>query len=453
MKKFTVKPRTFLTKEIIVGKQNLKPPIEKILIGKLAEIGGIVQTNLEAGAEQVVAIFGKRGSGKSYTMGSIAEGLCVKNGNSQIATVSKKKAILLFDTLGIYQWMDVALDVSSKSDLVKSQATFQKRWNLKPENLDIALFEPKISEVQSVLKKRSNFTINIPDLSASDWGYLFGLDIFTDRMGQLLNDAFLKITSEGWSTRSQTYRKTLDYSLNDFINCIKDDTELSSVYHVETRRALLQQFLTYSRNPIFKRGGTKLPDILKAGFLNIILMHKIPDELRLVIVSSLIRKIIEKRIEISELEKNALIYGKKLDIEEKDYIPPCWIVIDEAQNLIPSERRSPAGELLVKLVREGRNFGISFMFTTQQPSAIDPRILAQVDTMLVHRLTVQQDIDYIRKNLKSALPEEVRYSGRNLNFEETIRLLDVGQCFVSNTELDRGFYMDVRPRISVHGGF
>ena len=195
------------------------------------------------------------------------------------------------------------------------------------------------------------------------------------------------------------------------------------------------------------------PDLLKAGFLSVLLMHKIPDELRLVIVTSLIRKIIEKRIDVSEQEKHALIHGNKLEIKKEDYIPPCWIVIDESQNLIPSERRSQAGELLVKLVREGRNFGISFMFTTQQPSAIDPRILAQVDTMMVHRLTVQQDIDYVRKNLKSALPEEVKYSGRILSFEDSIRMLDIGQCFVSNTELDRGFYMDVRPRISVHGGF
>ena len=143
----------------------------------------------------------------------------------------------------------------------------------------------------------------------------------------------------------------------------------------------------------------------------------------------------------------------KDSIFDKNYIPPCWIVIDEAQNILPAERKNPASELLVKLVREGRNFGISFMFTTQQPSAIDSRILAQVDTMIIHRLTVQQDIEYVKRNIKSALPDEIKYSGRNLTFDESLRFLGVGQALVSNTELNRAFFMDVRPRITIHGGF
>jgi len=453
MKKFTVKPRTFLTNEIIVGKQNLKPPIEKILIGRLAEIGGIVNVNLEASAEQVVAIFGKRGSGKSYSMGSIIEGYCIKEPSEPLSTVSKNKAVLLFDTLGIYQWMDVTLDENSNSELIKKQSAFHKKWSIKAEPLDVILFEPKIKNSIIPKKDRKVFTLNVPDLSASDWGSLFGLDIYTDRMGQLLNDTYLKVTLEGWATKEKFFKPKTNYSILDFIDCIKHDKELNEIYHSETLRALLQQFINFSRNPIFQSEGTRLVELLQPGHLSVILLHKIPDELRLVIVSSLIRKIIETRVEVSEKEKEALIKGIDKPIDRNLDIPPSWIVIDEAQNLIPSERKSPAGELLVKLVREGRNFGISFMFTTQQPSAIDPRILAQVDTMLVHRLTVQQDIDYIKKNLKSALPEEVRYSGRNLSFEDSIRLLDVGQCFVSNTELDRGFYMDVRPRISVHGGF
>jgi hypothetical protein len=51
------------------------------------------------------------------------------------------------------------------------------------------------------------------------------------------------------------------------------------------------------------------------------------------------------------------------------------------------------------------------------------------------------------------LPEEVKYANSTLDFDELIRSLDVGQALVSNTETDRAFIMDVRPRGSVHGGF
>ena len=119
----------------------------------------------------------------------------------------------------------------------------------------------------------------------------------------------------------------------------------------------------------------------------------------------------------------------------------------------PSDRRTSATDVIVKYVREGRNYGLSFVVATQQPTAIDPRILAQVDTLLVHKLTVQGDIDYIRKNIKSNLPEEVKYGNAILDFDQIIRSLDVGQALLSNTETDRASLWMFGPRISVHGGF
>ena len=184
------------------------------------------------------------------------------------------------------------------------------------------------------------------------------------------------------------------------------------------------------------------------------------DELRFVLIVSLIRKIMQSRIEASEMEKALRILPNLADEERETIqekisrgIPPVWIVADEAQNFLPSERKTTATDVLIRLVREGRNFGISFVLTTQQPSAIDQRILAQVDTLLVHKLTVQGDIEYIRRNLKSALPEEVRYGNATLSFDDLLRSLDMGQAIVSNTDTDRTFIMDVRPRVSVHGGF
>lgn len=81
------------------------------------------------------------------------------------------------------------------------------------------------------------------------------------------------------------------------------------------------------------------------------------------------------------------------------------------------------------------------------------RILAQVDTIITHKLTVQTDIDHVRRNLKSNLPAEVKYAGATFSFGELLRALDVGQALVSNTETDRAFLLTVRPRVSAHGGF
>jgi DNA helicase HerA-like ATPase len=137
----------------------------------------------------------------------------------------------------------------------------------------------------------------------------------------------------------------------------------------------------------------------------------------------------------------------------QEAIPQTWVAIDEAQNILPSERATAATDVIVKYVREGRNYGLSFVIATQQPTSVDPRILAQVDTLITHKLTVQGDIDYIRRNLKSNLPEEVKFANTVLGLDELLRSLDIGQALISNTETDRAFLLDIRPRVSVHGGF
>lgn len=483
MKKFTVKPKLTHSRRISIGSQDEAK--EYVFLGRLAEAGQLVRVDFELSLPHVVAIFGKRGSGKSYTLGSFLEGLCTLNNETSISAISRTRAALLFDTLGIFQWFDIPLSSNSSQNILKDQAFLQRGWDIRSEPLDVQIWTPRGTPS---LRQHKEFTVNCADFTASDWGYLFGVDIFQDRMGQLLNDAYEKVVNEGWSDGSSTYPPKRRYAIEDLMECVQGDTELLANYHSETRRAVLQQLSVYWRNPLFqpKRKlptglkwllekdevpgeelktyesleGTSLSSLLKPGHLSILLLHKISDELRFVLIVSLIRKIMQARIETSEAEKNLKILPNLSDERRKELeriiaqgIPPTFIVADEAQNFLPSERKTTATDILLRLVREGRNFGLSFMLTTQQPSAIDQRILAQVDTLIIHKLTVQGDIEHVRRNLKSALPEEIRYGNRTLSFDDLLRSLDIGQAVVSNTEAERAFIIDVRPRVSVHGGF
>ena len=303
---------------------------------------------------------------------------------------------------------------------------------------------------------QQEFALHCSDFSAADWGYLFGLDIYQDRMGQLLNDAYIKVTSEGWNGDGGSHPAREAYTIDDLIACLKNDTELKTSYQSETRRAVLQQLQAYRRNPLFQDKGTALHEFLQPGRMSVIVMNKLSDELRLIVVAGFLRQLIARRVVASETEKDLKIKGE-LSAQDRNAsngtVPPTWVAIDEAQNILPSERRTSATDVIIKYVREGRNYGLSFVVATQQPTAIDPRILAQVDTIIAHKLTVQGDIDYMRRNIKSNLPEEVKFGNAVLGFDELLRSLDVGQALVSNTETERAFLMDVRPRISVHGGF
>lgn len=455
MKKFSCKPKPVGT-IVQLGDVSRGDKGDFIELGRLAESGPIIPVRLLTGKPIVVAIVGKRGSGKSYTLGSISEALCVKNDSSSLGQRKVKQAQLLFDTLGIFQWMATKVTGSSTSEIVASQALNLRGWSLSPEELVTQTWIPKESRAEWTPATHQNFVLSENIMTLEDWSYLFGLDITSDRMGQLLADVFSKITQDGWDDERINHKPTQTNILQNMNLCINFDKEIINLYAPETRRGLTQQITAMSRLGIFNEKGTDLSVLLQSGQLSVLVMNKLADSIRLAILTSLVRAIMRTRIEASELTKQNLIAGNsenQLSDTNKKLLPSCWIEIDEAQNILPAEKRTSATDSLVRLVREGRNYGISFAVTTQQPSSIDQRIMAQVDLLIVHKLSVQSDIEYVAKNLKSALPEEVSYGGRVLNLQEIIRSLDTGQALVTHVDCDRAYIVDIRPRVSVHGGF
>ncbi|MSQ48648.1 MAG: ATP-binding protein [Deltaproteobacteria bacterium] len=458
MKKFTVRPALTGNRKIRIG--GGEEGADWVALGRLGEAGALTSIVQDVSMEHVVAIVGKRGSGKSYTLGSLLEGLCTDPNGTAIGSISGKRAVLLFDTLGIFQWTDIAVTQDAKAEAVQRQFLAKGNWDIPAIRTHVAIWRPASGGDVRVRTGQRELTVKPADLDASAWGYLLGLDVMQDRMGQLLGDAYEKVSIEGWSTGKGNQRPKTDFEIADLVACIVSDQELGASYQSETRRALAQQLTTFDRSTLFRANGTDLRELLVPGVMSVIVMNKMTDELRLVLITAIIRKVLRSRIEASELEKDLLIRNDLSSQERTDMqaalalsAPRCWIAADEAQNFLPSERRTNATDTLVRLVREGRNSGLSFVLTTQQPSAIDNRIMAQVDTLISHKLTVQTDIDYIRRNLKSALPEEVRYNNQELGFDGLLHSLDVGQAVVSSTESERAMIVDIRPRISVHGGF
>ena len=112
--------------------------------------------------------------------------------------------------------------------------------------------------------------------------------------------------------------------------------------------------------------------------------------------------------------------------------------------------------MFIKLVKEDANIGLSAIVATQQPAALDQRVLSQVETFISHQLVTEADIRAVRENLKSALPEAIAFGPQDLDMSSLLRSLPPGQCLISsaemNTNVKRSIIMTVRPRATVHGG-
>ena len=244
MKKFTTRSRVFKSSPAVFGMHGNSSP-SWVYLGRLAEAGPLTDVRFDTSMAHVIGLFGKRGSGESYTLGTLLEGLCTREASTTISQNPRTQAILLFDTLGIFQWVNIALNEKSDKETIQQQFAVRRGWSIKSELLDVGIWIPKGSASDSTPLSHNEFTIRFSDFAAEDWGYLLGLNIYQDRMGQLLNDAFIKVALEGWHDGEHAHKAMLAYSLSALIKCIESDRDLNTTYAAETRRALRQQLCTY----------------------------------------------------------------------------------------------------------------------------------------------------------------------------------------------------------------
>lgn len=433
-----------------------------IYLGKLTEYGKKYKVKFDVTKEKVIAIVGKRGQGKSYTLASLLEGLISDKNPSSISSISNRRSILLFDTLNIFQWMNIRLDKNSKYPVISEQAGISEGWDINHEQLNVDVWAPAGFKHDLANPNHKDLYLDVTNFTINDWGALLNLDTIRDIKGQYLSEIFYKVTLLGWQDENnKKHAPKIEYNIQDLIDCIQTDEENESgIYKSETRRAVLQQLISYSKYELFSSNGTPLNQILKKGHCAIILMNMLPEDLRNVVVATIIRRVTQERAEASENAKDLMVNTdlskKQRELKEaqvKTAIPKTWIVIDEAQNVIPSRNKTIATDSIVKLVREGRNFGLSFIVTTQQPRALDFNVLSQVETFIIHKLVSQADIDYVLDNIKCPLPKEIKDDESIITLKELIRDIGLGQVVVSDTNSMRCFVMAVRPRVSVHGGF
>src|SRR5690348_2423352 len=75
---------------------------DKVLLAVLTEAGARRRLWLDITGEQVVGIFGKRGTGKSYSLGVLLEGLAAGEGSSRLAELQTPRGGLVLDIMDIF---------------------------------------------------------------------------------------------------------------------------------------------------------------------------------------------------------------------------------------------------------------------------------------------------------------------------------------------------------------
>jgi len=86
---------------------------------------------------------------------------------------------------------------------------------------------------------------------------------------------------------------------------------------------------------------------------------------------------------------------------------PTLIIVEEAHNYAPQGRWSPAREILERIAKEGRKFGIGLGVVSQRPRELSQTLLAQCGTLIALRTTNPRDQEYILSSMEDIMREMV----------------------------------------------
>ena len=410
--------------------------------------------------EQVVAVVGKRGSGKSFTLGVIAEGLAAV-GSTPIAEAEGDRAVLLFDPLDVYWTTRYGVAPSENAEA-------QRHFSLASASDLLGIGFAVDAWIPGAANRRNadppwfrTLELPVPGLGLEEWELLLGVNALTDPMGQAFADVLTLVGDTGYHIRGEEMSAEAIFDLSGLANATGAD-ELSG-YHRETIRALRQRLTALQGSGLFSGSGTLLGDLLQRGRLTIVMLGRIPQSYRSAVVAVITRMLIDHRSEAAFAEKRVAL-DPSLDADESrslrrtvvEGVPRTVVMLDEAQSFLAPGESNLARGLFVRLVKEGRNMGLSAVLATQQPSALDTRVLSQVETFIAHQLVTEPDIRAVRDNLKARLPDRIQYASQELDFPGLMRQLPPGIAIVSpadvNTAMKRTFIANIRPRATVHGG-
>jgi hypothetical protein len=382
---------------------------------------------LDVARSHVVLIAGKRGSGKSYTLGVLAEEI-----SSLPKGVSENIASLIFDTMGIYWTMKYPNEKDKE---------LLHEWGMSPKNLPVKIFVPfgKYDEfIDKGIPIDEKFALGVSELNAEDWIITFGLNLL-DPVSNLIQRAIIKLKETGKK-----------YTIKDILETIEKDKRSGK----ETINSAIGLFETADTWGIFAQEGTdetKIKDLITGGTTSVLDLSVYNSigafNVRGLVISLLSRKIFNERMMARKQEEINSV-SKGLDYsggQERKETPLVWLFIDEAHEFLPLNEKVISTDALVQILREGRQPGLSLVLATQQPGKIHTDVMTQSDIVLAHRVTSKPDVDALNNMMQSYLTNTIQ---GYMNDLPSLK----GSAIILDDNSERIYPMRMRPRFTWHGG-
>jgi len=395
-----------------------------VTMGKSTSVASRVL--LDVVRPHVLLIAGKRGGGKSYTMGVICEGIAGLEKN-----VLDNIAVVVMDTMGIFWTM--------KYPNYRDEDILHE-WGLEPKGLD----NLKVYVPAGVFEKMKEdgipvdaaFTLSTKELTGIEWCHVLNVDIVSP-VGIITMRVIDRLIKRGDP-----------FGVPDIIDEIETDEESDK----NAKMAAVNNFQAVDSWGLFSKHGSKIKDFVKRGELSVLDVSRFQHAMtgfsvRALIIGLVTKKLLEERIkarkieELADIEKGWTFFSEDYESRLSDQVPLVWVMIDEAHEFMPRVGKTAATDPLIQVIREGRQPGVSLILATQQPGKIHSDVMTQCDLVLSHRVTSKLDIESLNNIMQSYLPYAI---GKYLDDLPKNK----GTALIMDDKQERMYPMQVRPRTS-----
>ena len=402
-----------------------------ILLGKhYVKMGQTVSLSnkvyLDVAKSHVVFIVGKRGSGKSYSLGVIAEGIY-----DLPDEIKQNLSVVMLDTMGIYWTMKYPNN---------KEKELLDEWELESKGINVQIFTPVgfyDEYKEKGIPTDFPFSIKTSDINAEEWCMIFNV-LITDPIGILIERVINNLKEEG-----------IDYDMDGIIKAVEDDDRSEK----SIKDAVENRFLVAEKWGLFSKEGTLVDELIVPGQISVLdvsayITTSGAENLRGLVIGLVAQKLFFKRMVSRKAEEEAEISEEihffEEEKEEKKE-PIVWLIIDEAHEFLPNKGKTPATLPLINVLREGRQPGISLVLASQQPGRIHTDVITQSDVVIAHRLTANIDVQALGGLMQSYMRESL---DKQLNLLPS----DDGAAIVFDDVNEKLYPIRVRPRFSWHGG-
>ncbi len=419
--------------EVVIGRSEADRKelglVGTIFLGKLyVKMGAVTSLSnkiyLDVARAHVILIAGKRGTGKSFSLGVIAEEMI-----GLPEEIKRRLSILIIDTMGIFWTMKFKNE--KDEDLLES-------WDLPKKGLDVKIYTPagRYEEYkQKGIPTDFPFTIRPSEVSSEDWASVFGVSLL-DPFGVLIERTVEKAKERFGDV----------FDIEEMIVLLREDKRASE----ELKNAAENRLLAAKAWGVFSKEGTPLKEIVDNGKISILDVSVYSEwMIKTLVVGILCKKLMSERMtarkleELKDVELGHSYFRSSVELD-KEEMPIVWVLLDEAHEFI-GDKKTLATDALVTILREGRQPGVCLVMATQQPGQMHTDVLTQTDIIMCHRITARRDVEALNAMMQSYVSGDIQ---KFLNALPTAR----GSAVILDDNSEKMYSIQVRPRFTWHGG-